>query len=115
MAGSMFACPPHQDCPPLRCLSICLAKAVGGPRGLLVFLGSVPFRRYRAWAGIQHNWDEVLKTWYEEWSPRSSEKGFGQRDDQNWSWVNQSITRHASPDAAVNTTRLIPPPSQSAP
>ena len=40
--------------------------------------------------GFQHNLDE-LKTWYEGMVASSSEKGFGQRDEQNWSWVNQSI------------------------
>jgi hypothetical protein len=32
-----------------------------------------------------------LKTWYQGMVGSSSEKGFGQRDEQNWSWVNQSI------------------------
>jgi len=32
-----------------------------------------------------------LKTWYEGMVGSSSEKGFGQRDEQNWSWVNQSV------------------------
>src|SRR3569833_343167 len=32
-----------------------------------------------------------LKTWYQAMVGSSSEKGFGQRDEQNWSWVNQSI------------------------
>jgi len=32
-----------------------------------------------------------LKTWYQGMVGASSEKGFGQRDEQNWSWVNQSI------------------------
>jgi hypothetical protein len=32
-----------------------------------------------------------LKTWYQGMVGTSSEKGFGQRDEQNWSWVNQSI------------------------
>jgi Glycosyltransferase family 87 len=40
--------------------------------------------------GFQHNIAE-LKTWYQGMVGTSSEKGFGQRDEQNWSWVNQSI------------------------
>ena len=40
--------------------------------------------------GFQHNAHE-LKTWYQGMVGSSSEKGFGQRDEQNWSWVNQSI------------------------
>jgi hypothetical protein len=58
--------------------------------GMLVFLGvfllvlPAPFR------GYQHNVTE-LKTWYQGMVGLSSEKGFGQRDEQNWSWVNQSI------------------------
>jgi len=40
--------------------------------------------------GFQHNVTE-LKTWYQGMVGTSSEKGFGQRDEQNWSWVNQSI------------------------
>ena len=32
-----------------------------------------------------------MKTWYQGMVGSSSEKGFGQRDEQNWSWVNQSI------------------------
>jgi hypothetical protein len=53
---------------------------------LLVFLliAPAPVR------GFQHNIAE-LKTWYQGMVGSSSEKGFGQRDEQNWSWVNQSI------------------------
>jgi hypothetical protein len=40
--------------------------------------------------GYQQNVAE-LKTWYQGMVGSSSEKGFGQRDEQNWSWVNQSI------------------------
>lgn len=52
----------------------------------LVFLFVVP----APVRGFQHNVAE-LKTWYEGMVGVSSEKGFGQRDEQNWSWVNQSI------------------------
>jgi len=53
---------------------------------LVVFLFVVP----APVRGFQHNIAE-LKRWYEGMVATSSEKGFGQRDEQNWSWVNQSI------------------------
>jgi hypothetical protein len=40
--------------------------------------------------GFQHNVSE-LKTWFQGMVGSSSEQGFGQRAEQNWSWVNQSI------------------------
>jgi hypothetical protein len=40
--------------------------------------------------GFQHNVSE-LKTWVRGMVGTSSEQGFGQRSEQNWSWVNQSI------------------------
>ena len=49
-----------------------------------LFVLPAPFR------GFQHNFDE-LTIWYHGMVASSSEKGFGQRDEQNWSWVNQSI------------------------
>ena len=52
--------------------------------GILLFVVPAPMR------GFQHNVTE-LKTWYHGMVGSSSEKGFGQRDEQNWSWVNQSI------------------------
>ena len=53
---------------------------------LLVFLFVLP----APVRGFQHNMAE-LKTWYQGMVGSSSAKGFGQRDEQNWSWVNQSI------------------------
>jgi alpha-1,2-mannosyltransferase len=52
--------------------------------GLLLFVLPAPIR------GFERNVTE-LKTWYRGMVGSSSEKGFGQRDEQNWSWVNQSI------------------------
>ncbi|WP_299810529.1 glycosyltransferase family 87 protein [Tardiphaga sp.] len=40
--------------------------------------------------GFERNAAE-LKTWFSAMVGSSSEKGFGQRDEQNWSWVNQSL------------------------
>jgi hypothetical protein len=52
--------------------------------GVFLFIVPAPIR------GFQHNVSE-LKTWYQGMIASSSEQGFGQRDEQNWSWVNQSI------------------------
>jgi hypothetical protein len=52
--------------------------------GILLFAVPAPIR------GFEHNFTE-LKNWYQGMVGSSSEKGFGQRDEQNWSWVNQSI------------------------
>jgi glycosyl transferase family 87 len=52
--------------------------------GILLFVVPAPIR------GFQHNIAE-LKTWYQGMVGSSSEQGFGQRGEQNWSWVNQSI------------------------
>ena len=52
--------------------------------GIFLFVVPAPVR------GFQRNFTE-LKTWYQGMVGTSSEKGFGQRDEQNWSWVNQSI------------------------
>jgi hypothetical protein len=52
--------------------------------GVFLFIVPAPIR------GFQHNVSE-LKTWYQGMIGSSSEKGFGQRGEQNWSWVNQSI------------------------
>jgi hypothetical protein len=57
---------------------------------MLVFLGVFLFVFPAPVRGFQHNFAE-LKTWYQGMVASSSEKGFGQRDQQNWSWVNQSL------------------------
>jgi hypothetical protein len=57
---------------------------------MLVFLGVFLFVVPAPVRGFQNNIAE-LKTWYQGMVASSSEKGFGQRDEQNWSWVNQSI------------------------
>jgi hypothetical protein len=51
---------------------------------VLLLLVPAPLR------GYQRNVGE-LETWYHAMVGSSSEKGFGQRAEQNWSWVNQSI------------------------
>ena len=60
------------------------------PRAWSVFLVIFLFVLPAPFRGFQHNVAE-LKTWYQGMVGSSSEKGFGQRDEQNWSWVNQSI------------------------
>jgi Glycosyltransferase family 87 len=50
----------------------------------LLFVVPAPVR------GFQHNLAE-LETWYQGMVGSSSEQGFGQRGEQNWSWVNQSL------------------------
>jgi hypothetical protein len=57
---------------------------------MLLFLGIFLFVVPAPVRGFQHNVAE-LKQWYQGMIGSSSEKGFGQRDEQNWSWVNQSI------------------------
>jgi len=53
---------------------------------LVVFLFVIP----TPIRGYQHNVSE-MKTWYQGMVGSSSEAGFGQRNDQNWSWINQSL------------------------
>jgi hypothetical protein len=52
--------------------------------GMLLYVVPAPIR------GFERNAAE-LKSWYQGMVGSSSEKGFGQRDEQNWSWVNQSL------------------------
>jgi hypothetical protein len=91
MAGSMFALATAIKVFPVAVLPYLLWrgrwKAVAS---LLVFLGVFLFVVPAPVRGFQHNIAE-LKTWYQGMVGSSSEKGFGQRDEQNWSWVNQSI------------------------
>src|SRR5215813_3492478 len=57
---------------------------------MLIFLGVFLFIVPAPVLGFDKNVED-LKTWYRGMVASSSEKGFGQRDEQNWSWVNQSI------------------------
>jgi hypothetical protein len=52
--------------------------------GVFLFVVPAPIR------GFQHNLSE-LESWFHGMVGSSSEQGFGQRAEQNWSWVNQSI------------------------
>lgn len=57
---------------------------------MLVFIGILLYVLPAPIRGFERNAAE-LNTWYQGMVASSSEKGFGQRDEQNWSWVNQSI------------------------
>ena len=57
---------------------------------MMIFLAIFLFVVPAPVRGFQHNFSE-LKTWYHGMVGSSSEQGFGQRDEQNWSWVNQSL------------------------
>ena len=91
MAGSMFALATAIKVFPVAVLPYLVWrrqwKAVAST---LVFLGLFLFVLPAPIRGFEHNAAE-LKTWYRGMVGSSSEKGFGQRDEQNWSWVNQSI------------------------
>lgn len=52
--------------------------------GILLYVVPAPIR------GFERNAAE-LALWYHGMVGTNSEKGFGQRDEQNWSWVNQSL------------------------
>ena len=88
MAGSMFALATAIKVFPVAVLPYLVWQDSGRRPQVLVFIAcfcSCCRRRF-----VQHNAAE-LKTWYQGMVGTSSEKGFGQRDEQNWSWVNQSI------------------------
>lgn len=91
MAGSMFALATAIKAFPVAVVPYLIWrrqwKAVAG---VAIFLAFFLFILPAPVRGFQHNMAE-LKTWYQAMIGSSSEKGFGQRDEQNWSWVNQSI------------------------
>src|SRR5579871_601475 len=91
LAGSMFALAAAIKVFPVAVLPYLVwrrqwAAVASTAVFLVVFLFVVP----APVRGFQHNIAE-LKTWYRGMIASSSEKGFGQRVEQNWSWVNQSI------------------------
>jgi hypothetical protein len=91
MAGSMFALATAIKVFPVAVLPYLIwRKQWAAAAGMVVFLGLFLFVLPAPFRGYQHNVSE-LKTWYQGMIGSSSEKGFGQRDEQNWSWVNQSI------------------------
>ena len=91
MAGSMFALATAIKIFPAAVLPYLVwRRQWAALASMLVFLGVFLFVVPAPVRGFQHNLHE-LETWYEGMVASSSEKGFGQRDEQNWSWVNQSI------------------------
>ena len=91
MAGSMFALATAIKVFPVAVLPYLVwRRQWAALTSMLVFLGVFLFVVPAPVRGFQNNIAE-LKTWYQGMVASSSEKGFGQRDEQNWSWVNQSI------------------------
>ena len=91
MAGSMFALATAIKVFPIAVFPYLLwRRQWAAVAGMVVFLGIFLFVVPAPIRGYQHNISE-MKTWYQGMVGTSSEKGFGQRDEQNWSWVNQSI------------------------
>ena len=91
MAGSMFALATAIKVFPIAVLPYLVwRRRWAAASSMVVFLGVFLFLLPAPFRGFQHNVTE-LKTWYQGMVGTSSEKGFGQRDEQNWSWVNQSI------------------------
>ena len=91
MAGSMFALATAIKVFPVAVLPYLVwRRQWKAAASTLVFLGLFLFVLPAPIRGFEHNAAE-LKTWYRGMVGSSSEKGFGQRDEQNWSWVNQSI------------------------
>jgi hypothetical protein len=91
LAGSMFALATAIKVFPIAVLPYLVWRrkwaavvATVAFTGILLYLVPAPIR------GFERNAAE-LKTWYQAMVGASSEKGFGQRDEQNWSWVNQSL------------------------
>ena len=91
MAGSMFALATAIKVFPVAVLPYLVwRRQWAAAASMLVFIGVFLFVVPAPFRGFERNTHE-LKTWYQGMVGSSSEKGFGQRDEQNWSWVNQSI------------------------
>jgi hypothetical protein len=91
MAGSMFALATAIKVFPLAVFPYLLwRRQWATAASMVVFTGVFLFVVPAAVRGYQHNVSE-LKTWFQGMVGSSSEQGFGQRAEQNWSWVNQSI------------------------
>ncbi len=91
MAGSMFALATAIKVFPVAVLPYLVWRRQWvAASSMLVFIAVFLFVLPAPFRGVERNAHE-LKTWYQGMVGSSSEKGFGQRDEQNWSWVNQSI------------------------
>jgi hypothetical protein len=91
MAGGMFALATAIKVFPVAVFPYLIwRRRWAAVAGMAIFLGALLFVLPAPVRGFQHNASE-LKTWYQGMIGSSSEQGFGQRGEQNWSWVNQSI------------------------
>lgn len=91
MAGGMFALATAIKVFPVAVLPwLVWRRQWAAAAGMLVFIGLLLFVLPAPFRGFERNAHE-LKTWYQGMVGTSSEKGFGQRNEQNWSWINQSI------------------------
>src|SRR5438046_1010447 len=91
MAGSMFALATAIKVFPVAVFPYLIWRRQWvSVASMVVFLGIFLFVVPAPVRGFQHNVSE-LKTWFQGMVGSSSERGFGQRAEQNWSWVNQSI------------------------
>ena len=90
-SGSMFALATAIKVFPIAVFPYLLwRRQWASAASMVVFLGIFLFVVPAPVRGFQHNLAE-LKNWYLGMVGSSSEQGFGQRGEQNWSWVNQSI------------------------
>jgi hypothetical protein len=90
-AGSLFALATAIKVFPVAVLPYLLwRRRWASAAGMVIFLGIFLFVVPAPVRGYQRNVAEFT-TWFQGMVGSSSEKGFGQRDEQNWSWVNQSI------------------------
>jgi len=91
IAGGMFALATAIKVYPVAVLPYLLwRRQWAAAAGMIMFLGIFLFVVPAPVRGYQHNISE-LRTWFEGMVGSSSEQGFGQRPEQNWSWINQSI------------------------
>jgi hypothetical protein len=91
MGGSLFALATAIKAFPVAVLPYLLwRRQWASAASMVVFLVIFLFLAPAPVRGYQHNIAE-LRTWFQATVLSSSEKGFGQRPEQNWSWVNQSI------------------------
>lgn len=90
-AGFMFALATAIKVFPIAVLPYLLwRRRWASAASMIVFVGILSFVVPAPVRGFERNVSEVA-TWYQDMVGSSSEQGFGQRSEQNWSWVNQSI------------------------
>src|SRR5258708_6652079 len=91
LAGSMFALATAIKVFPVAVLPYLVwRRRWASAASMLLFVGIFLFVVPAPIPGFQHTFSE-FNPWYQCMIGSSSEQGFGQRGEQNWSWVNQSI------------------------